>query len=127
MIDVTAIPESLFPKFQDIFEQHLLNAHFLYLSVKFDIFPLYPGSFKPTVLFESTRYRHVECTTTIYSYGRRVLETKEIQVPSLYKSRFFYNFQFVEGFFNAFLNGLKYLTGAQRKAAVENLAGVQVT
>ncbi|KAI8998291.1 hypothetical protein BC832DRAFT_522619, partial [Gaertneriomyces semiglobifer] len=69
----------------------------------------------------------VECTTTVYHFGERILETKQILGPREYDvERHMYHFDFVPQFFEAFLAGFQCFEGdAERKIAIENLSIMQ--
>ncbi|KAI8350418.1 hypothetical protein B0O80DRAFT_371250, partial [Mortierella sp. GBAus27b] len=69
----------------------------------------------------------VECTTSIYSFGNKVLEAKELRQAAVVENKFVYNFEFVNQFFGAFLNGIRGLkTTGEVDIALTNLSVVQV-
>ncbi|KAJ3179989.1 hypothetical protein HDU85_004275, partial [Gaertneriomyces sp. JEL0708] len=111
-------------------------------------------NFKNLAVFEGRRGKMVECTTTVYHFGERILETKQILGPrecTESKSsprhgqkdrgnrgmrtltdrkddaeRHMYHFDFVPQFFEAFLAGFQCFEGdAERKIAIENLSIMQ--
>ncbi|KAI8977600.1 TEA/ATTS domain family-domain-containing protein [Mycotypha africana] len=85
-------------------------------------------TFNNTFFFESQERRTVECTTTVYSFGAVVLESKETQ-QALYMSenRYTYNFALVNQFFDAFLKGIQAIQSKEEiNAAINNLCIVQV-
>ncbi|ORZ21032.1 hypothetical protein BCR41DRAFT_303362 [Lobosporangium transversale] len=78
-------------------------------------------------MFDSTERRLVECTTSIYSFGTKVLEAKELQQAAVIDNKCVYNFEFVNQFFGAFLNGIRSLTTwGEIEIALKNLSVVQV-
>lgn len=87
------------------------------------------GDFKNISLFETKSIRTIECTTSVYSFGKRILETKELQQPQrcVKEDSYFYQFDFVRQFFTVFLNGFKFLECEdEAKVAIENLTIMQV-
>lgn len=84
--------------------------------------------FNNTCFFESKDRRMIECTTTIYSFGNIVLESKEMQ-QALWtpENKYMYSFAFVNQFFDAFMKGVKSLQSWEEvDIAIHNLCIVQV-
>ncbi|KAI9279562.1 TEA/ATTS domain family-domain-containing protein [Sporodiniella umbellata] len=84
-------------------------------------------SFNNTSFFETSSRKTIECTTTIYSFGNVVLESKESQQSLwLNKGKYMYNFVFVNQFFDAFVKGLLSLQSWEEvDIAISNLCIVQ--
>lgn len=84
--------------------------------------------FNSTSFFESRERYAIECTTTVYSFGELVLQAREIQHGYLLgEGRYFYNFQYVNDFFDSFMKGLGPLQSWENvDGAVHNLCVVQV-
>ncbi|KAI9245242.1 TEA/ATTS domain family-domain-containing protein [Phascolomyces articulosus] len=84
--------------------------------------------FNNTCFFESRERKTIECTTTIYSFGQVVLESKEIQHALwLNNGKFMYSFAYVNQFFNAFMKGIRSLQSWEEvDIAIRNLCIVQV-
>ncbi|KAI9310816.1 TEA/ATTS domain family-domain-containing protein [Dichotomocladium elegans] len=78
--------------------------------------------------FESQERKTIECTTTIYSFGNVVLESKEIQQALLLnQSKYTYSFVYVNQFFDAFMKGIRTLQSYDEvDVAIQNLCVVQV-
>ncbi|KAJ3089846.1 hypothetical protein HK102_005334 [Quaeritorhiza haematococci] len=85
----------------------------------------HPSTFRSISLFESAQYRTIQATTTVYSFGKRILETKEIRYPTLSKGRYLYHFDFVKQFFGTFFDGFKDLEVHEIEVAVENISVMQ--
>jgi hypothetical protein len=69
----------------------------------------------------------LECTTTVYSFGKRILETKQLQSGVEKSGKFIYSFGFVNGFFTAFLSGFQYLSSeCEALIAIQHLSILQV-
>ncbi|KAI9235497.1 MAG: hypothetical protein BYD32DRAFT_356050, partial [Podila humilis] len=69
----------------------------------------------------------VECTTSIYSFGAKVLEAKEVKQAAFIEGQYVYQFEFVNQFFGAFLSGIRGLaTWEEVDIALNNLSVVQV-
>ncbi|KAG1460520.1 hypothetical protein G6F56_005930 [Rhizopus delemar] len=83
--------------------------------------------FNNTSFFETSDRKTIECTTTIYSFGNVVLESKESQQSLwLNKGKHMYNFVFVNQFFDAFIKGLLSLQSWEEvDIAISNLCIVQ--
>ncbi|CAO3630620.1 unnamed protein product [Cunninghamella blakesleeana] len=83
--------------------------------------------FNNTCFFESKERKTIECTTTIYSFGDVVLESKELQQALLMDQKYIYSFNYVNQFFDAFIKGVLSLsTFNEIKIAIQNLTIVQV-
>ncbi|KAL0077850.1 hypothetical protein J3Q64DRAFT_1610650, partial [Phycomyces blakesleeanus] len=70
----------------------------------------------------------IECTSTIYSFGAIVLESKEIQQALwLNEGKYMYSFVCVNQFFDAFMKGIRALPAWNEiDVAINNLCLVQV-
>ncbi|CDH57528.1 hypothetical protein RO3G_14672 [Lichtheimia corymbifera JMRC:FSU:9682] len=84
--------------------------------------------FNNNCFFESRDRRTIECTTTIYSFGNVVLESKEIQQAlCLNQDRYIYSFAYVNQFFGEFMKGIRSLhTFEEIDVVIQNLCIVQV-
>ncbi|KAI9267830.1 TEA/ATTS domain family-domain-containing protein [Sporodiniella umbellata] len=84
--------------------------------------------FNNTSFFETKDRRTVECTTTIYSFGNVVLESKEVQQALwLNEGKYMYSFAYVNQFFDAFMKGIRSLQSWEEvDIAINNLCVVQV-
>lgn len=84
--------------------------------------------FNNTCFFESRERRTIECTTTIYSFGNVVLESKEIQQALwINNNKYMYSFVYVNQFFDAFMKGIRSLQSWEEvDIAIRNLCIVQV-
>ena len=84
--------------------------------------------FSNTCFFESRQRKTIECTTTIYSFGNVVLESKEIQQALwLNNEKYMYSFVYVNQFFDAFMKGIRSLQSWEEvDIAIRNLCIVQV-
>ncbi|GAA5811951.1 hypothetical protein MFLAVUS_005398 [Mucor flavus] len=84
--------------------------------------------FNNTSFFETCDRRTIECTTTIYSFGNVVLESKEIQQALwLNEGKYMYSFVYVNQFFDAFMKGIRSLQSWEEvDIAINNLCVVQV-
>ncbi|ORY96906.1 TEA/ATTS domain family-domain-containing protein, partial [Syncephalastrum racemosum] len=83
--------------------------------------------FNNTCFFESRERRTIECTTTIYSFGNVVLESKEIQQALwINNNKYMYSFVYVNQFFDAFMKGIRSLQSWDEvDIAIRNLCIVQ--
>ncbi|KAI8084862.1 uncharacterized protein BX664DRAFT_337963 [Halteromyces radiatus] len=101
----------------------------LFAKMKLDLnFNMNDFFFNNTCFFESKDRRMIECTTTIYSFGKVVLESKEMQqalwVP---EGKYMYSFVYVNQFFDAFMKGVQSLQSWEEvDIAIHNLCIVQV-
>jgi hypothetical protein len=85
-------------------------------------------TFNNTSFFETSERKTMECTTTIYSFGNVVLESKESQQALwVNEGKYMYNFVFVNQFFDAFMKGIRSLQSWEEvDIAINNLCIVQV-
>ncbi|KAI8883121.1 TEA-domain-containing protein, partial [Backusella circina FSU 941] len=83
--------------------------------------------FNNTSFFETKERRTIECTTTIYSFGNVVLESKEVQQALwVNEGKFMYSFVFVNQFFDAFMKGIRSLQSWEEvNIAINNLCIIQ--
>ncbi|KAF9278552.1 hypothetical protein BGZ68_008504 [Mortierella alpina] len=124
-INVHQLPQEKFPTLYDLYQKTMCT--FLFFKIKLDLNLGLDGVFGNTSLFESTEFRMVECTTSIYSFGNKVLEAKELKQGAMVEDKCVYNFEFVNQFFGAFLNGIRSLsTWSEIEIALTNLSVVQV-
>ncbi|KAK5809745.1 TEA/ATTS domain family-domain-containing protein [Linnemannia elongata] len=124
-INVHQLPQEKFPALYDLYQKTMCT--FLFFKIKLDLNLSLNGVFGNTSLFDSTEGRLVECTTSIYSFGSKVLEAKELKQAAMVDNKFVYNFEFVNQFFGAFLNGIRGLTSwGEIDIALTNLSVVQV-
>ncbi|KAF9904529.1 hypothetical protein EC991_002637 [Linnemannia zychae] len=124
-INVHQLPQEKFPALYDLYQKTMCT--FLFFKIKLDLNLSLNGVFGNTSLFDSTEGRLVECTTSIYSFGSKVLEAKELKQAAVVDNKFVYNFEFVNQFFGAFLNGIRGLTTwGEIDIALNNLSVVQV-
>ncbi|KAG0742889.1 hypothetical protein G6F62_003481 [Rhizopus arrhizus] len=84
--------------------------------------------FNNTSFFETKDRRTIECTTTIYSFGNVVLESKEVQQALwLNEGKYMFSFAYVNQFFDAFMKGIRSLQSWEEvDIAINNLCVVQV-
>ncbi|KAL9545084.1 hypothetical protein MBANPS3_007314 [Mucor bainieri] len=84
-------------------------------------------AFNNTSFFETKTRRTIECTTTIYSFGNVVLESKEMQQALwVNEGKYMYSFVFVNQFFDAFMKGIRSLQSWDEvDIAINNLCIVQ--
>ncbi|KAF9183824.1 hypothetical protein BGZ51_003734 [Haplosporangium sp. Z 767] len=124
-INVHQLAQEKFPTLYDLYQTTMCT--FLFFKIKLDLNLGLNGVFGNTSLFESTERRWVECTTSIYSFGIKVLEAKEMKQAATVKNKFMCNFEFVNQFFGAFLNGIRSLaTWGEIDIALKNLSVIQV-
>jgi hypothetical protein len=85
-------------------------------------------AFNNTSFFETKERRTIECTTTIYSFGNVVLESKEVQQALwVNEGKYMYSFVFVNQFFDAFMKGIRSLQSWEEvNIAINNLCIIQV-
>lgn len=127
------------------------SCPFLYNQVLLDIqlnAILDYSMFQNTCLYQSYEHRALECITSVYSFGARVLETKETQLPqaqdvaaishtqsktstrekqTMPEKHYTYSFSFINPFFDAFLKGIRSLTSWDEiNVAINNLCVIQV-
>ncbi|KAH6572091.1 hypothetical protein BASA61_005054 [Batrachochytrium salamandrivorans] len=127
-LDICLMPFIRFPMLKSTYDRSSCTASFYLMRVGLDMSLLNLGEFKNILLFEAKTYMTVECTTSVYSFGKRILETIEPQVPQSSSSDgFFYQFDYVRQFFTAFLNGFQFLDGVdEAQMAIENLSIMQM-
>ncbi|ORE06394.1 hypothetical protein BCV72DRAFT_207530 [Rhizopus microsporus var. microsporus] len=84
-------------------------------------------TFNNTSYFETSERKTMECTTTVYSFGNVVLESKESQQALwLNEEKYVYNFALVNQFFDAFIKGIRSLPSWEEvDMAINNLCIVQ--
>ncbi|KAF9919548.1 hypothetical protein FBU30_010875 [Linnemannia zychae] len=124
-INVHQLSQEKFPALYELYQKTMCT--FLFFKTKLDLNLSLNGVFGNTSLFDSTEGRLVECTTSIYSFGSKVLEAKELKQAAVVDNKFVYNFEFVNQFFGAFLNGIRGLTTwSEIDIALTNLSVVQV-
>ncbi|KAG0335331.1 hypothetical protein BG004_008492 [Podila humilis] len=126
-LNVHQLPQEKFPSIQDLYQKTMCT--FLFFKLKLDLnLTQLNGVFGNTSVFESAERRTVECTTSIYSFGAKVLEAKELkQAAYVGPGKFVYPFEFVNQFFGAFLSGIRNLaTWEEVDIALNNLSVVQV-
>ncbi|KAF7730671.1 hypothetical protein EC973_001620 [Apophysomyces ossiformis] len=84
--------------------------------------------FSNTSFFETRDRRTIECTTSIYSFGNIVLESKEIQQALwISEGKYMYSFVYVNQFFDAFMKGIRSLQSWEEiDIAIQHLCIVQV-
>ncbi|KAI8996898.1 TEA/ATTS domain family-domain-containing protein [Pilobolus umbonatus] len=110
---------------------HLIQDHhtiLLLAKTKLDLnLTISDFSFNNTSFFETRERKIIECTTTIYSFGNIVLESKEVQQAFwLSEGKYMYNFVFVNQFFDAFMKGIRSLQSWDEvDVAINNLCVVQ--
>ena len=96
-------------------------------QVELDISFTNPGEFKNILLIKSQECQTLLCTTSVYSFGTRILETQETQMSVAAKQGHHFHFDIVPQFFTAFFAGFQYLqSAAEAESAVKNLTIVQV-
>lgn len=85
-------------------------------------------TFNNTSYFETSERKTMECTTTVYSFGNIVLESKESQQALwLTEGKYVYNFALVNQFLDAFIKGIRSLLSWEEvDMAINNLCIVQV-
>ncbi|KAL4213586.1 hypothetical protein AB4K20DRAFT_1887406 [Rhizopus microsporus] len=84
-------------------------------------------TFNNTSYFETSERKTMECTTTVYSFGNIVLESKESQQALwLTEGKYVYNFALVNQFLDAFIKGIRSLLSWEEvDMAINNLCIVQ--
>ncbi|KAI9207847.1 uncharacterized protein BJ171DRAFT_256283 [Polychytrium aggregatum] len=126
-IDICSAPLNLLPGLQDEFDKSIRSASFFLLKMNIDLGYTYSGVCKNIAIYESLRYRTIECTTSIHSFGKKILETTEMRYPLNQDDRLIYRFDFAGDFFNTFLNGFSQLeTYSEAVWAIENLTVMQI-
>ena len=91
------------------------------------------GEFSNITVVESRIQSVIQATTTIYSFGQRILETTQTVYPQPsyphrpdHPRRYMYHLDFAKSFFSVFFNGLSHLEEHERVVAMENLCVIQV-
>ncbi|KAI8384233.1 TEA/ATTS domain family-domain-containing protein [Radiomyces spectabilis] len=84
--------------------------------------------FNNACFFETKERRAIECTMTVYSFGKVMLESKEVQQALwLNEGKYTYSFMFVNQFLDAYLKGILALQSwDEADLALSNLCIVQV-
>ncbi|KAF9417717.1 hypothetical protein BGZ94_009901 [Podila epigama] len=124
-VDVHQMSPEKFPCLHDLYRISMCT--FLSFKIKLDLDLNLTGVFGNTSLFESNERLAIESKTSIYSFGSRVLESREVKHAAFVDHKFVYKFDFVSQFFGAFLSGIKNLgTWEEIDSALTNLAVVQV-
>eukprot|EP00842_Homolaphlyctis_polyrhiza_P004451 jgi/Hompol1/5006/HPOL_000668-RA len=127
-IDISAVSDKLFPSFGSLFDSASQTASFFLLKVNLDIDAAQTGDFKNISVYESKTERVLECTTSVYSFGKLILETRQVQTPwrRPQDGKYIFHADFVGQFFSAFLSGFQFLDHPdEARVAVENLAIMQ--
>ena len=89
--------------------------------------PITPSlDFRNVSIFETPTSRTIECTTAVYAFGQKVLETAELKAAIRQDGRFFYEFDMVGAFFGEWLKGLSRMDSREQEVAAEGLLVVQV-
>ncbi|KAI8894796.1 hypothetical protein BC833DRAFT_603546 [Globomyces pollinis-pini] len=99
------------------------------LRINLDIDSLPMGDFKSILMLETPLLSSISCTTSIFSYGDKILETREVQNSLRYQdSSNLYKFDFVKDYWTAFLNGFQYLENyfEESRVAIQSLTMIQV-
>ncbi|KAG0342822.1 hypothetical protein BG004_005582 [Podila humilis] len=123
--DVHQVSPEKVPCLYDLYQVSMCT--FLSFKIKLDLDLNLTGMFGNTSLFESTERHAIESKTWIYSFGSRVLESREVKHAAFIDQKYVYKFEFVNQFFGAFLSGIKNLgTWEEIDSALNNLAVVQV-
>ncbi|KAI8820662.1 uncharacterized protein EV422DRAFT_58591 [Fimicolochytrium jonesii] len=82
VVDASALCRDRFPRLQEMCDRGIPTNSFMWVKVPLDLNLLLPGEFHNVSVLETNRPRTIECTTTVYHFGQRILETKEIQCPT---------------------------------------------
>ncbi|KAI9364424.1 hypothetical protein DFJ73DRAFT_809303 [Zopfochytrium polystomum] len=117
-----------FPRLREVFDRSPPAARFIHTQVQMKL-PITAGECKNILVLEADSYRTLECTTTVYSCGQRILETQELRYPVVAGDgcRYMYHFDFVGRFFDAFLSScLNLPTLLEAQAALHTLSIQQV-
>ncbi|KAF9940766.1 hypothetical protein BGZ65_006159 [Modicella reniformis] len=124
-IDIHQLPPEKFPMLYELYER--VGCAFLFFKVGMNLNLDLEGTFENTCLFDSGERRALRCSTVIYSFGAKVLESSEVQQASFVDGRFVHSFEFVNQFFDAFLSGIRNLgTLDEVEAALCNLSLLQI-
>lgn len=135
-INIHHLPSEKFPHLLDLYQKVACEFLLFKISMNLDL-ELEGGTFENSCLFESNDpHRTVRCSTLIYSFGAKVLESTEIKQGNgvavamaggggMQKGGM--GFQFVNQFFTAFLSGIRTLgTLDEVQVALSNLSIVQI-
>jgi hypothetical protein len=96
-------------------------------KVNVDTTMLHNGGFKNIMLIESPLKSLISCVTTIYSYGKKILETREKRCfMNCNKGGYIYRFDFGGDYWTAFFNGLICLPKDEADLALESILMTQV-
>lgn len=115
------------------FERFGHSTSFFHLKISLDSENLPQGDFSSLLLLETPLSSTISCTTSIYSYKDKILETKELK--NMYRqscqpgtgSAFIYRFDFLHDYWTAFLNGFIYLEDkSQVDVAIQSVTMVQI-
>ncbi|KAG0260925.1 hypothetical protein BG011_001525 [Mortierella polycephala] len=94
-----------------------------------DRFPFLKGIYeKKRCLFlyaNSTERMNVQCTTTAFSFGKKVIESHETQQPHFHAGRFIYSFKMVDKWMSGFLQSLREERDYEMESSLQNLKIVQ--
>lgn len=135
-INIHHLPSEKFPHLLNLYQKFSMCEFLLFkISMNLDL-ELEGGTFENSCLFESNDpHRTVRCSTLIYSFGAKVLESTEIKqagggsmmLGGGGEQKGGMGFQFVNQFFTAFLNGIRTLgTLDEVQVALSNLSIVQI-
>ncbi|KAJ3162713.1 hypothetical protein HDU86_003686 [Geranomyces michiganensis] len=80
-IEMRNVCHDRFPKLVEMCDRGISLQEFMHVKLNLDLNMLQPGDFHNISVLETSRPRTVECTTTVYHFGQRILETKEVQYP----------------------------------------------
>ncbi|KNC99745.1 uncharacterized protein SPPG_05125 [Spizellomyces punctatus DAOM BR117] len=134
-VPVSSVCRDRFPRVGEMCEK---GGDVMLVKIHLNLHHLTTGDFRNISVFESTRAKTLECTTTVYHFGQRILETKQVQYPlpasptttpttTTTPQRHLYHFDFVKQFFSAFLAGFQCLRmDVERMIAIDNLSVMQV-
>ncbi|KAG0069741.1 hypothetical protein BGZ89_002234 [Linnemannia elongata] len=135
-INIHHLLSEKFPQLLDLYQKVACEFLLFKISMNLDL-ELEGGTFENSCLFESNDpHRTVRCSTSIYSFGAKVLESTEIKQGNgsavamaggggMQKGGM--GFQFVNQFFTAFLSGIRTLgTLDEVQVALSNLSIVQI-
>ncbi|KAJ3016723.1 hypothetical protein HKX48_003890 [Thoreauomyces humboldtii] len=139
-VEMATVCHDRFPRLVEMCERGIRADQFMLIKLNLDLSLLLPGDFRNISVLQTARPRAVQCTTTVYHFGARILETKEIQYPNRREGdnvseaapmaasgRSLYHFDFVPRFFSTFLAGLQcFEMEIEKRIAVDNLSVVQV-
>ncbi|KAG0294639.1 hypothetical protein BGZ96_000752 [Linnemannia gamsii] len=135
-INIHHLPSEKFPHLLNMYQKFSACEFLLFkISMNLDL-ELEGGTFENSCLFESNDpHRTVRCSTLIYSFGSKVLESTEIKQAGSGsvmlggggEQKGGMGFQFVNQFFTAFLSGIRTLgTLDEVQVALSNLSIVQI-